>query len=112
MRERRSAFELRSKRSLCPVARRPFGATKSRSSRPARALYGPRRMRETSQTGPQGRQRVALISNFIGVLFDGIAYGSLLFLICIGLSVTMGLMNGTAGPKTFASRNSNVGLSG
>ena len=33
------------------------------------------------------------IVNFIGVLFDGIAYGSLLFLISIGLSVTMGLMN-------------------
>lgn len=34
-----------------------------------------------------------MIGNFIGVLFDGIAYGSLLFLISIGLSVTMGLMN-------------------
>jgi branched-chain amino acid transport system permease protein len=31
--------------------------------------------------------------NLIGVLFDGIAYGSLLFVISIGLSVTMGLMN-------------------
>ena len=31
--------------------------------------------------------------NFIGVLFDGLAYGSLLFLISVGLSVTMGLMN-------------------
>jgi branched-chain amino acid transport system permease protein len=28
-----------------------------------------------------------------GVLFDGIAYGSLLFLISVGLSVTMGMMN-------------------
>ena len=27
------------------------------------------------------------------ILFDGIAYGSLLFLISVGLSVTMGLMN-------------------
>src|SRR5271154_2778958 len=34
-----------------------------------------------------------MITSFIGVLFDGIAYGSLLFLISIGLSVTMGLMN-------------------
>jgi branched-chain amino acid transport system permease protein len=34
-----------------------------------------------------------MVSNFIGVLFDGIAYGSLLFLISVGLSVTMGLMN-------------------
>ena len=28
-----------------------------------------------------------------GVLFDGIAYGSLLFIVSLGLSVTMGLMN-------------------
>jgi branched-chain amino acid transport system permease protein len=34
-----------------------------------------------------------MIGNFLGVLFDGIAYGSLLFLISVGLSVTMGLMN-------------------
>jgi branched-chain amino acid transport system permease protein len=33
------------------------------------------------------------MSTLIGVLFDGIAYGSLLFLISVGLSVTMGLMN-------------------
>jgi branched-chain amino acid transport system permease protein len=31
-----------------------------------------------------------MIGNLIGVLFDGIAYGSLLFVISIGLSVTMG----------------------
>jgi branched-chain amino acid transport system permease protein len=34
-----------------------------------------------------------LLTNFAGILFDGLAYGSLLFLIGIGLSVTMGLMN-------------------
>lgn len=34
-----------------------------------------------------------MLGNFVGVLFDGIAYGSLLFLISVGLSVTMGLMN-------------------
>jgi branched-chain amino acid transport system permease protein len=34
-----------------------------------------------------------MLANLIGVLFDGVAYGSLLFLISIGLSVTMGLMN-------------------
>ena len=34
-----------------------------------------------------------MVENFAGVLFDGIAYGSLLFIISIGLSVTMGLMN-------------------
>lgn len=34
-----------------------------------------------------------MFTSFIGVLFDGVAYGSLLFLIGIGLSVTMGLMN-------------------
>lgn len=33
------------------------------------------------------------MTNFIGVLFDGVAYGALLFLISVGLSVTMGLMN-------------------
>src|SRR4051794_14044700 len=31
--------------------------------------------------------------SFLGILFDGVAYGSLLFLISVGLSVTMGLMN-------------------
>ncbi len=36
---------------------------------------------------------MSMITSFIGVLFDGLAYGSLLFLISIGLSVTMGLMN-------------------
>ncbi|HET7096574.1 MAG TPA: branched-chain amino acid ABC transporter permease [Casimicrobiaceae bacterium] len=36
---------------------------------------------------------MSTIVNFIGVIFDGVAYGSLLFLISIGLSVTMGLMN-------------------
>jgi len=34
-----------------------------------------------------------MIGNFVGVVFDGVAYGSLLFIISIGLSVTMGLMN-------------------
>lgn len=34
-----------------------------------------------------------MLSSLIGVLFDGVAYGSLLFLISVGLSVTMGLMN-------------------
>ncbi len=34
-----------------------------------------------------------MIGNLAGVLFDGVAYGSLLFIISIGLSVTMGLMN-------------------
>ncbi|NMM27334.1 MAG: branched-chain amino acid ABC transporter permease [Glaciimonas sp.] len=30
--------------------------------------------------------------NFLGVLFDGLAYGTLLFLISVGLSITLGLM--------------------
>jgi branched-chain amino acid transport system permease protein len=34
-----------------------------------------------------------VLSALPGVLFDGIAYGSLLFLVSIGLSVTLGLMN-------------------
>ena len=33
------------------------------------------------------------MTSLLGVLFDGIAYGSLLFLVSNGLSVTMGLMN-------------------
>lgn len=34
-----------------------------------------------------------MAASLIGVLFDGISYGCLLFLIGVGLSVTMGLMN-------------------
>ncbi len=34
-----------------------------------------------------------MLGNLVGVLFDGVAYGSLLFLISVGLSVTMGMMN-------------------
>ena len=34
-----------------------------------------------------------MLGSLVGVLFDGIAYGSLLFIIAIGLSVTLGLMN-------------------
>ncbi|HEX7642949.1 MAG TPA: branched-chain amino acid ABC transporter permease [Burkholderiaceae bacterium] len=34
-----------------------------------------------------------MLERLFGVLFDGVAYGSLLFLISVGLSVTMGLMN-------------------
>ena len=33
------------------------------------------------------------MASLFGILFDGIAYGSLLFLISVGLSVTMGVMN-------------------
>jgi branched-chain amino acid transport system permease protein len=33
------------------------------------------------------------MASFIGIVFDGVAYGSLLFLISVGLSVTLGLMN-------------------
>ena len=29
----------------------------------------------------------------VGVLFDGFAYGMLLFLLSVGLSVTLGMMN-------------------
>jgi len=34
-----------------------------------------------------------MLNHLIGILFDGVAYGSLLFLISIGLAVTLGLMN-------------------
>jgi len=34
-----------------------------------------------------------VITSLLGVLFDGLAYGMLLFLISVGLSLTLGLMN-------------------
>src|SRR5450759_5121882 len=34
-----------------------------------------------------------MITSLLGVLFDGLAYGMLLFLLSVGLSVTLGLMN-------------------
>ena len=34
-----------------------------------------------------------MIASALGVLFDGLAYGMLLFLLSVGLSVTLGLMN-------------------
>ncbi len=34
-----------------------------------------------------------MITSLLGVLFDGLAYGMLLFLVSVGLSVTLGLMN-------------------
>ena len=30
--------------------------------------------------------------SFLGILFDGLAYGTLLFVISVGLSITLGLM--------------------
>ena len=33
------------------------------------------------------------MQSFVGVLFDGFAYGMLLFLLSVGLSVTLGMMN-------------------
>lgn len=33
-----------------------------------------------------------MLTSLIGVVFDGVAYGSLLFLVSVGLSVTLGLM--------------------
>src|ERR1043165_8709136 len=34
-----------------------------------------------------------MLSSLAGVLFDGFAYGMLLFLLSVGLSVTLGMMN-------------------
>jgi branched-chain amino acid transport system permease protein len=34
-----------------------------------------------------------MMASLFGIVFDGLAYGSLLFLISVGLSVTLGLMN-------------------
>src|SRR5262249_7861905 len=37
--------------------------------------------------------RTEMIASALGVLFDGFAYGMLLFLLSVGLSVTLGMMN-------------------
>jgi len=34
-----------------------------------------------------------MLAAFLTVLFDGVAYGSLLFVISVGMSVTMGLLS-------------------
>jgi branched-chain amino acid transport system permease protein len=38
-------------------------------------------------------EATAMITSVLGVLFDGLAYGMLLFLLSVGLSVTLGMMN-------------------
>jgi branched-chain amino acid transport system permease protein len=41
-----------------------------------------------------GRERInQIMTSVLGVLFDGFAYGMLLFLLSVGLSVTLGMMN-------------------
>src|SRR5438876_12174904 len=39
------------------------------------------------------RSEPGMIASAFGVLFDGFAYGMLLFLLSVGLSVTLGMMN-------------------
>src|SRR5207248_5200779 len=39
------------------------------------------------------RSEPGMIASAFGVLFDGLAYGMLLFLLSVGLSVTLGMMN-------------------
>src|SRR5690625_7377803 len=34
-----------------------------------------------------------MLATWVGLLFDGLAYGSLLFLMSVGLSVSLGLLN-------------------
>src|SRR5512146_223905 len=34
-----------------------------------------------------------MLGSLVGILFDGFAYGMLLFLLSVGLSVTLGMMN-------------------
>jgi branched-chain amino acid transport system permease protein len=41
----------------------------------------------------RGRGELRMIASAFGVLFDGFAYGMLLFLLSVGLSVTLGMMN-------------------
>ena len=57
--------------------------------------------RQGSREGPHAKmrqvgrscRRAGLIAPALGVLFDGFAYGMLLFLLSVGLSVTLGMMN-------------------
>ena len=46
-----------------------------------------------SGAGRQAARRGDMFGPIIGVLFDGFAYGMLLFLLSVGLSVTLGMMN-------------------
>ena len=76
------------------------GSERSASGEPRRTLR--RDMRKQAVAWCRGSRRcraklgalgAPMLGNLVGVLFDGLAYGSLLFIISIGLSVTMGLMN-------------------
>src|ERR1700741_4628745 len=44
-------------------------------------------------SGGPGVARLGMIASAFGFLFDGFAYGMLLFLLSVGLSVTLGMMN-------------------
>src|SRR6476469_6172377 len=76
------------------TSRRPCTSARSRrrtASSPTSSSTGsPTSRIRASNTLPDS---AAVIGNVIGVLFDGLAYGSLLFIIAVGLSVTLGLMN-------------------
>ena len=66
-----------------------------------RTKYPKKKLINACGTGEQGtadsnrNQRIFcfMIGSFLGVLFDGFAYGMLLFLLSVGLSVTLGMMN-------------------
>src|SRR5207248_3212360 len=51
-----------------------------------------RGVRQVPRREGSGQDGSLMFTSLPGVLFDGVAYGSLLFLMSIGLSVTMGLM--------------------
>ncbi len=44
-----------------------------------------------------------MIASVFGVLFDGFAYGMLLFILSVGLSVTLGMMMACAWARSQAS---------
>src|SRR5438128_1758028 len=83
----------RSKTSRIPASDTALSLAAFPRTRESSVLHGttlgPRSAGTTAELG----EGATMLGNVIGVLFDGVAYGSLLFIISIGLSVTMGLMN-------------------
>ena len=67
-------------------------STRSRTSR-TRSRRGCRSKERRAMHDRRPRGTTAMITSVFGVLFDGFAYGMLLFLLSVGLSVTLGMMN-------------------
>src|SRR5271157_5374238 len=70
-------------------SRRRTARSTTSSSRRSRTRRTPTRPPSTSRNGGGGRAGTDMLT----ILFDGVAYGMLLFVLASGLSVTLGLMN-------------------